>query len=54
MKRTKLVYANRDEDIKEKVKLTMKKYHITEEDLIEVRFSEKDSTKNALIIYNSR
>ena len=54
MKRTKLVYANRNEDIEEKVKDTIKKYHIREEDLIEIKYSEKDSRKNALIIYNSR
>lgn len=54
MKRTKLVYANRNEDIEEKVKDTMHKYHIRQEDLIEVKYSEKDSRKNALIIYNNR
>ncbi len=54
MKRTKLVYANRNEDIEEKVKDTMQKYHIRQEDLIEIKYSEKDSRKNALIIYNKR
>jgi len=54
MKRTKLVYANRNEDIEEKVKDTMQKYRIRQEDLIEVKYSEKDSKKNALIIYNNR
>jgi hypothetical protein len=54
MKRTKLVYTNRDEDILAKVEETLKKYHIQKEDLIDVRYSEKDSRKNALIIYNSK
>ncbi len=54
MKRTKLVYGNRNEDIEAKVQETMRKYHIRQEDVIEIRYSEKDSTKNALIIYNSK
>jgi len=54
VKRTKLVYGNRNEDIEAKVHETMRKYHIRQEDVIEIRYSEKDSTKNALIIYNSK
>lgn len=52
MKRTKLVYANRDEDIEEKVKDTLKKYHIDEEKVIEVKYHNDGSRKNALIIYH--
>jgi hypothetical protein len=54
MTRPKLVSTNRDEDILAKVEETLKKYHIQKEDLIDVRYSEKDSRKNALIIYNSK
>ncbi|MGB4589654.1 MAG: hypothetical protein WBI17_10530 [Clostridiaceae bacterium] len=54
MKRTKLVYTNRDEDIQAKVEETLIKYHIQKEDLIDIRYHEKDSRKNALIIYNSK
>lgn len=54
MKRTKLVYGNRNEDIEAKVKETMRKYHIRQEDVIEIKYAEKDSTRNALIIYHSR
>lgn len=53
MKRTKLVYTNRDEDILAKVEETLKKYNIKKEDIIDIRYHEKDSRKNALIIYNS-
>ncbi len=51
MKRTKLVYANRDEDIEEKIKDTLKKYHIDESKVIEVKYHDEGSRKNALIIY---
>jgi len=54
MKRTKLVYGNRDEDIHEKVQEVIRKYNINQEDILEIKYSEKDSTKNALIIYESR
>ena len=54
MKRTKLVYVNRDEDILRKVDDTLKKYQIQKEDVIDIRYHEKDSRKNALIIYNSK
>lgn len=53
MKKTKLVYVNKNEDIEKKVQETMNKYHITQEQVIEIRYSEKGSTKNALITYNS-
>lgn len=51
MKRTKLVYANRDEDIEEKIKDTLKKYHIEQSQVIEVKYHAEGSRKNALIIY---
>lgn len=51
MKRTKLVYANRDEDITKKVQDTLKKYHIDEANVIEVKYHNEGSRKNALIIY---
>jgi 7-cyano-7-deazaguanine synthase in queuosine biosynthesis len=54
MKRTKLVYGNRDEDIQQKVQEVIRKYNINQEDILEIKYSEKDSTKNALIIYESR
>ena len=52
MRRTKLVYANRNEDIEEKVKDTLKKYHIDEAKVIEVKYHDEGSRKNALIIYD--
>lgn len=51
MKRTKLVYANRDEDIEEKIQDTLKKYHIDASQVIEVKYHNEVSRKNALIIY---
>lgn len=51
MKRTKLVYATRQEDIREKVAETLKKYHIPEEDVLDVRYQVKDSNQSALILY---
>lgn len=53
MKRTKLVYGNRNEDIEIKVQETIRKYNIRQEDIIEVKYSEKDSNKNALIVYEA-
>lgn len=53
MKKTKLVYVNKNEDIEKKVRETLTKYHIKEEQIIEICYSEKDSNKNALIVYNS-
>mgnify|MGYP001355367870 CR=1 FL=1 len=53
MKRTKLVYGNKNEDLKKKVQETLKKYHIKESQLIEVKYTEQESTNTALIIYNA-
>lgn len=53
MKRTKLVYVNKNEDIEKKVQENLNKYHIKKEQVIEICYSEKDSNKNALIVYNA-
>lgn len=53
MKRTKLVYVNKNEDIDKKIRETMLKYHIKDDQILEIKYSEKDSNKNALIVYNS-
>lgn len=50
MKKTKLVYVNKNEDIEKKVQETLNKYHIKPEQVIEICYSEKNSNKNALIV----
>jgi len=36
MKRTKLVYVNKNEDIEKKVQETLNKYHIKKEQVMEI------------------